>query len=153
MTTTMPETKPATVVAIRERTISAVIDVRAVNIRRKSKMQKILNSIVFGLPSAIEKLFIKSFWAFGLASLIFATSLVTPQFSYAATPVKQVAPDVIQPFELTNPAATRSAAYDEIAELNKDPQALIAAENKEEQAEEQAYKTEKLLQEASGINK
>ncbi len=97
-------------------------------------MQKIFNSI--------ENLLTKSFWAFGLASLIFAASLVLPQSSYAATPVKQADPDVIQPFELTNPAATRSEAYDEIAKLNNDPKALIAAENKEERAEEKAYQAE-----------
>ena len=97
-------------------------------------MKKILNSI--------EHLFTKSLWAFGLATIIFAASFILPQSSYAATPVKQVAPDVIQPFELTNPAATRSEAYDEIAKLNKDPKALIAAENKEEQAEEKAYEQE-----------
>ncbi len=94
-------------------------------------MQKIFNSI--------ENLFTKNFWAFGLASLIFATVLSLPQSSYAATPVKQAAADVIQPFELTNPAATRSEAYDDIAKLNNDPKALIAAENKEEQAEEKVY--------------
>ncbi len=97
-------------------------------------MQKILNSI--------KNLFVKSFWALGLASLVFTTSLVLTQPSYAATPVKQAAPDVIQPFELTNPATTRSEAYDEIAKLNSDPKALIAAENKEEKAEEKAYKAE-----------
>ncbi|WP_373546719.1 hypothetical protein [Chamaesiphon sp.] len=97
-------------------------------------MKKILNSI--------EHLFIKSLWAFGLATVIFAASFILPQFSYAATPAKQVAEKVIQPFELTNPAATRSEAYDEIAKLNKDPKALIAAENKEEQAEEKAYEQE-----------
>jgi hypothetical protein len=97
-------------------------------------MQKILNSI--------ENLLVKSLWAFGLASLIFAVSLVLPQPSYAASPVKQIASDVIQPFELTNPAATRSEAYDDIAKLNNDPKALIAAENKEEQAEEKVYEAE-----------
>ena len=97
-------------------------------------MKKILN--------LIEHLFIKSLWAFGLASLIFASSFILSQSSYAATPAKQVDEKVIQPFELTNPAATRSEAYDEIAKLNKDPKALIAAENKEEQAEEKAYEQE-----------
>jgi hypothetical protein len=108
-------------------------------------MQKILNSI--------ENLFIKSFWAFGLASLIFAATLAFPQSSYAATPVKQAALDVIQPFESTNPAATRSEAYDDIAKLNNDPKALIAAENKEEQAEEKVYEAEQKLQKALKINK
>jgi hypothetical protein len=97
-------------------------------------MQKIFNSI--------ENLLVKSCWAFGLASLIFATSLFLSPSSYAADPVQQANPDVIQPFELTNPAATRSEAYDEIAKLNSDPKALIAAENKEEQAEEKAYQAE-----------
>jgi hypothetical protein len=93
-------------------------------------MKEILNSL--------ENLCVKSLWAFGLASLIFTTSLNFSPSSYAATPVK----DVIQPFELTKPAATRSEAYDDIAKLNSDPKALIAAENKEEQAEEKAYKAE-----------
>jgi hypothetical protein len=97
-------------------------------------MKKTLNSI--------EKLFVKSLWAFGFAILIFATNLIVPQSGYAATPVKQGAEDVIQPFEMTNPAATRSEAYDEVAKLNKDPKALISAENKEEQAEEKVYKEE-----------
>jgi hypothetical protein len=97
-------------------------------------MQKIFNSI--------QNLLVKSVWTFGLVSLIFATGFIFPQFSYAATPVKQVNPDVIQPFELTNPAATRSEAYDDIAKLNNDPKALIAAENKEEQAEEKVYEAE-----------
>jgi hypothetical protein len=97
-------------------------------------MHKILNSI--------ENLFAKSFWSFALVSLILTASLAMPQPSDAATPVAQAAPNVIQPFELTNPAATRSEAYDEIAKLNSDPKALIAAENKEEQAEEKVYKAE-----------
>jgi hypothetical protein len=94
-------------------------------------MKKILNSL--------ECLFLKSLWAFGLASLIFTASLNFSPSSYAATSAKET----IQPFELTNPAATRSEAYDDIAKLNKDPKALIAAENKEEQAEEKVYKQEK----------
>jgi hypothetical protein len=97
-------------------------------------MKKILKSI--------EQLFVKSLWAFGLASLISTANLFFSPSSYAATPVKQGAEDVIQPFEMTNPAATRSEAYDEVAKLNKDPKALIAAENKEEQAEEKVYKEE-----------
>lgn len=95
-------------------------------------MKKILNSI--------EHLFLKSLWAIGLASLIFATTLALPPSSYAATSVDRGNEKVIQPFELTNPAATRSEAYDEIAKLNQDPKALIEAENKEEQAEEKVYK-------------
>jgi hypothetical protein len=90
----------------------------------------------------IKELFIKSLLAFGLASLILAANLISAPFSYAAPSVKQVAKEVIQPFELTDPAMTRSEAYDEVAKLNKDPKALIAAENKEEQAEERAYQAE-----------
>jgi hypothetical protein len=81
---------------------------------------------------------VKSLWAFGLASLIFMASLNFSPSGHAATSAKET----IQPFELTNPAATRSEAYEDIAKLNKDPKALIAAENKEEQAEEKAYKAE-----------
>jgi hypothetical protein len=97
-------------------------------------MQKTLN--------LLKNFFVNSLWAFGLASLIFATDLIVAPSSYAATPVQQAAPNVIQPFELTKPAATRAEAYDDIAKLNSDPKALIAAENKEEQAEEKAYKAE-----------
>jgi hypothetical protein len=102
-------------------------------------MKKILNSL--------ENLFVKSLWAFGLASLIFTASLNISPSSYAATSAKET----IQPFGLTNPAATRSEAYDDIAKLSKDPKALIAAENKEEQAEEKAYKAEQKA--ASAENK
>jgi len=105
-------------------------------------MKSTFNRSISSLSNTIKNSFTKTLWAAGLATLIFAVSFVLPQASYAATPVKQAAPEVIQPFELTNPAATRSEAYDEIAELNKDPKALIAAENKEEQAEEKAYAAE-----------
>jgi hypothetical protein len=87
----------------------------------------------------IEELLIKSFLVLGLTSLIFAVNFIFLQSSYAAVPVDRGAKEVIQPFELTNPAASRSEAYDDIAKLNNDPKALIAAENKEEQAEEKAY--------------
>ena len=97
-------------------------------------MKKILNSI--------ENLFIKSLWAIGLASLIFATNLILLPSSYAAPPIARGNEKVIQPFELTNPAATRSEAYDDIAKLNKDPKALIEAEMKEERAEEKAFEQE-----------
>jgi hypothetical protein len=88
---------------------------------------------------SIEKIFVKSFWTIGLSVLIFASSFSFLQSSYAAAPADRGAKDVIQPFELTNPAATRSEAYDDIAKLNNDPKALIAAENKEEQAQEKSY--------------
>lgn len=97
-------------------------------------MKKILKSI--------ENLFVKSFWSIGLASLILMASLLVPQGAYAAAQPAPGAKEVIQPFELTNPAATREEAYDDIAKLNKNPKALIAAENKEEQAEEKAYEAE-----------
>ncbi len=92
--------------------------------------------------SFLKNLLIKTCWACGLASLILGVSLVFSEYSYAADPTMKPAPNVIQPFELTNPAATRSEAYDDVAKLNKDPKALIAAENKEEQAEEKVYKAQ-----------
>ena len=95
-------------------------------------MRKILNSI--------ETLFVKSLWTIGLVSLILVT-MALPQAASAAMPGNR-SDQVIQPFEMTNPAATRSEAYDDIAKLNKDPKALIKAEMKEEQAEEKAYKQE-----------
>lgn len=94
-------------------------------------MKRIFNSI--------EHLFFTNLWTIGLASLILAAALALPPSSYAATSVDRGNEKVIQPFELTNPAATRSEAYDDIAKLNKDPKALIDAENKEEQAEEKVY--------------
>ena len=94
------------------------------------------------IRKSIQRLSIASFWAICLTSLMLMTTLFIPQQVYAADRINQGAEDVIQPFELTNPAATRTEAYDDIAKLNKDPKELIAAENKEEQAEEKAYKAE-----------
>ena len=70
------------------------------------------------------------------------TTLFVPPNVYAASQPDRGTEEVIQPFELTNPAATREEAYDDIAKLNKNPKELIAAENKEEQAEEKAYEAE-----------
>ena len=97
-------------------------------------MKKIMNSI--------ENLFRHSLWAIAISISILVTTLALPQSSSAATPGNRSNEKVIQPFEMTNPAATRSEAYDDIAKLNKDPKALIEAEMKEEQAEEKAYKQE-----------
>lgn len=97
-------------------------------------MTKILKSIVNSV--------VKSFWTVALASLILATNLLLPQTGAVAIAATSVESDVIQPFQLTEPAATRAEAYDEVAKLNNNPKELIAAENKEEQAEEQAYKAE-----------
>jgi hypothetical protein len=94
------------------------------------------------LFKSIDKLVVKSLCVIGIAISIFAINLFIPQSGYAATETKQAAPDVIQPFELTKPAASRTEAYDDIAKLNKDPKALIAAENKEERAEEKVYEAE-----------
>jgi hypothetical protein len=95
------------------------------------------------IARSIENLFTKSFWVVGIASLLLTVNLLLPtQPVYAATQVKPGSEEVIQPFELTKPAATREEAYDEVAELNKDPKKLIAAENKEENAEEKVYEAE-----------
>ena len=75
---------------------------------------------------SIETLFVKSLCVLGIASIIFATNSILPPSSYAAPPLAQPPgtgiaqgnDKVIQPFELTNPAATRSEAYDDIAKLN-----------------------------------
>jgi hypothetical protein len=97
-------------------------------------MKKILKSI--------ENLFVKSFWTIGLASLILVANFIVSQPGYATTQMKQSSEEVIQPFELTQPAATREEAYDDVAKLNKNPKELISAENKEEQAEEKVYEAE-----------
>ena len=89
--------------------------------------------------NSIKHLLLDSLWTIGLASLILAITLALPPSSFAATSVDRGNARVIQSFELTNPAATRAEAYDDIAKLNKDPKALIEAENKEEQAEEKVY--------------
>jgi hypothetical protein len=114
--------------------IKLLILVGDINIQAKSLMKQILN--------AITNLLTKSLCILGIASLLFATNSIGPQSSYAAPPIARGNEEVIQPFEMTNPAATRSEAYDDIAKLNKDPKALIQAEMKEEQAEEKAYKQE-----------
>jgi hypothetical protein len=95
---------------------------------------------------AIEYVSIGSLRVMLLATLLLVVNLFVPQQGYAASTPSTGAKEVIQPFELTNPAATREQAYDEIAELNKDPKALIKAENKEENAQEELLK-----QEAKGI--
>ena len=94
------------------------------------------------LLKAIQHLSTSSLWAIGLASLMLMASLFIPQHVYAASQPDRATKEVIQPFELTNPAATREEAYEDIANLNKNPKALIAAENKEEKAEEKAYQAE-----------
>ena len=88
---------------------------------------------------SIQRLSIASFWAICLTSLMLMTTLFVPPNVYAASQPDRGTEEVIQPFELTKPAATREEAYDDIANLNKNPKELIAAENKEEQAEEKAY--------------
>ncbi len=92
--------------------------------------------------SALKYLSIGSLLAIGLAIAISLTGMWASDYGYAAPALERGAEGVIQPFELTNPAATREEAYDEIAELNKDPKALIKAENKEEQAQEELLKEE-----------
>lgn len=98
------------------------------------------------ISNAIEYVSIGSLKVIFITAFILVLNLFVPQYGYAASPIVKGAAEVIQPFELTNPAATREQAYDEIAELNKDPKALIKAENKEEQAQEDLLK-----QEAKGI--
>ncbi len=105
-------------------------------------MKHLLASALSDKVADVRKALFNIFWSIGLASLLLATNLVFSQYGYAATPSQQGNPSVIQPFELTKPAATREEAYDEIAELNKDPKALIAAENKEEKAAENLFKAE-----------
>ena len=94
------------------------------------------------LLKAIQYLSTSGLWAIGLASLMLMATLLIPQHVYAASQPDRGTKEVIQPFELTKPAATREEAYDDISKLNKNPKELIAAENKEEQAEEKAYEAE-----------
>jgi hypothetical protein len=94
---------------------------------------------IFG---AIKHLSIGGLRLVMLAALMILINLFVPQDGYAAPVLIKGAEEVIQPFELTNPAATREQAYDEVAELNKDPKALIKAENKEEKAQEDLIKQE-----------
>jgi hypothetical protein len=97
-------------------------------------MQKIFKSI--------KNIWIKSCLVMSIAGLIFATSLsIATPVDAASKPITEPEP-VIQPFELTRPGATREEAYDEAAELNKDPKALIKAQNKEEKAQEELVKME-----------
>jgi hypothetical protein len=98
------------------------------------------------ISNAIEYVSIGGVRVVLITALLLVINLCLPQQGYAASAPVKGAEEVIQPFELTNPAATREEAYDEVAELNKDPKALIEAENKEEQAQEDLIK-----QEAKGI--
>jgi hypothetical protein len=91
---------------------------------------------------AIKRLSITSFLTVCLTSLMLMTTLFVPQQVYAADRFDRGAEKVIQPFELTKPAATREEAYDDVAKLNKNPKELIAAENKEEKAQEDLVKKE-----------
>jgi hypothetical protein len=89
----------------------------------------------------IQSIWIKSCLVVVIAGLMFATNSSIAPSSYAASkPVAE--PEVIQPFELTRPGATREEAYDEVAELTKDPKALVKAQNKEEKAQEELVKLE-----------
>jgi hypothetical protein len=91
---------------------------------------------------SIRNIWIKSCLVVSLAGLMLVTNLLLAPSSYAASkPIAEPEP-VIQPFELTRPGATREEAYDEAAELNKDPKALIKAQNKEEKAQEELVKME-----------
>jgi hypothetical protein len=97
-------------------------------------MQKIFDSI--------RTLWIKNCLIVSIVAWMFATNLLVAPPSFAASkPIVEPEP-VIQPFELTRPGATREEAYDEAAELNKDPKALIKAQNKEEKAQEELVKME-----------
>jgi hypothetical protein len=91
---------------------------------------------------AIKNIWIKSCLVISLAGLMFATNSLVAQPGFAATKPTKAPEPVIQPFELTRPGATREEAYDEAAELNKDPKALIKAQNKEEKAQEELVKME-----------
>jgi hypothetical protein len=94
---------------------------------------------------AIQRLSIASSLAICLTTLMLMTTLFIPQQVYAADRIDRGAEKVIQPFELTKPAATRGEAYDDVAKLNKNPKELIAAENKEEKAQEDLVKKEQKI--------
>jgi hypothetical protein len=102
--------------------------------------------VIRKISKAIEIFSIGSLQVVLLTALLLTVNLCLPQQGYAASTIDKSSSEVIQPFELTNPAATREEAYDEVATLNKDPKALIKAENQEEQAQEDLIK-----QEAKGI--
>jgi hypothetical protein len=109
-----------------------------INIHLRSIVQKVFESI--------RNVWIKSCVVVSIAALMFAMNLlIAPPSDAAVKPIAE--PEVIQPFELTRPGATREEAYDEAAELNKDPKALVRAQNKEEKAQEQLVE----LEEKAGI--
>lgn len=89
---------------------------------------------------SITNLFVKSFWILSLASLMFAASVLTPQYGYAEPEVNRDPEEIVQPFELTRPAETREEAYEEAANLTENPKELIKAQNKEEKAQEKNLK-------------
>ena len=80
----------------------------------------------------------------GLVNLLLLTSLYFPggQLSYAATATVQSPEEVIQPFEYSEPAASREEAYDKAAAAARNPKQLEKAEAKEYKAAQKAEKEE-----------
>ncbi len=93
-----------------------------------------MNTLLIGLKQLISR----RLWVLGFLSLLVLINVMLVKPSYAAP--AQAEEQVIQPFELTQPAANREEAYEKVAKAVQDPEKLVKAEKKEVKAEINAYK-------------
>ncbi|MBW4552281.1 MAG: hypothetical protein KME35_14415 [Aphanocapsa sp. GSE-SYN-MK-11-07L] len=94
------------------------------------------------LLTPLKQLIVRGFLVLSCLSLLVVINVMLVKPSYAATtaPQTQAEEKVIQPFELTQPAANREEAYESVAKAVQDPEKLVKAEKKEVKAEMNAYK-------------
>lgn len=94
------------------------------------------------LLTPLKQLIVRRFLVLSFLGLLFVMNVMLVKPSYAATnaPQTQAEEQVIQPFELTQPAASREEAYESVAKAVQNPEKLVKAEKKEAKAEMNAYK-------------
>jgi uncharacterized protein YlxW (UPF0749 family) len=94
------------------------------------------------LLTTLKQLVVRRFLVLSFLCLLVVTNVMLVKPSYAATTASQTQAEeqVIQPFELTQPAASREEAYEKVAKTVQDPEKLVKAEKKEVKAEMNAYK-------------
>jgi hypothetical protein len=95
-----------------------------------------MNKLLITLKQLANQSFLVLFSVAMLANML----LIQPSYAITYNVDTQTEEKVIQPFELTQPAANREEAYEKVAKTVKDPAKLDKAENKEVKAEISAYK-------------
>jgi hypothetical protein len=88
----------------------------------------------------LKQLANRSFLVLFSLAILSNTFLIQPGYALTYNVETQTEEKVIQPFELTQPAANREEAYEKVAKTVKNPVKLDKAENKEVKAEISAYK-------------